>query len=436
MPLFTSIRRALTVAAVGCALALPAGCRAPVRPVQQSETIAPVPLDEAKLSATARAVLELLRNSDLPDKEQLIEGGRVFALETFGGNGRTCETCHSLDTGTFSIEEARARYAADPNDPLFRPLDSDAGDGKSYERLLRNGTVTVRIALLPGVKLADDPDATEVTLLRGTPSFRNVAALDPILMHDARAPDLQAQALDAIRVHLQPRREPARAELDAVALVQKGATTSPEIGAYAHGGPAPGLPEGNTESEKRGRAFFVDQPVDLETGHGIYAMCHSGPMLDTTSEHIAGPFPEITVPGLDRPIGPGAGWRMFTNGSAEENRAGLPVRKWLLQGSDGNWMPLESPDIGFALAPTVVGIPERFKNLPPAMRYNIFKINSLRFISHTAPYFHDNSAANLEEVVDHYDRFFRGGFGFTQPLSRIELSARDKADIVAYLKLL
>lgn len=99
-------------------------------------------------------------------------------------------------------------------------------------------------------------------------------------------------------------------------------------------------------------------------------------------------------------------------------------------------MPLESPDIGFALAPAVVGIPERFRNLPPAMRYNIFKINSLRFISHTAPYFHDNSAADLEEVVDHYDRFFRGGFGFTQPLSRIELSARDKADIVAYLKLL
>ena len=31
----------------------------------------------------------------------------------------------------------------------------------------------------------------------------------------------------------------------------------------------------------------------------------------------------------------------------------------------------------------------------------------LRGISRTAPYFHNNSAATLEEVLDHYDAFFR-----------------------------
>src|SRR5439155_4248907 len=31
----------------------------------------------------------------------------------------------------------------------------------------------------------------------------------------------------------------------------------------------------------------------------------------------------------------------------------------------------------------------------------------LRGISQTAPYFHNNSAATLEEVLDHYDAFFR-----------------------------
>ena len=30
----------------------------------------------------------------------------------------------------------------------------------------------------------------------------------------------------------------------------------------------------------------------------------------------------------------------------------------------------------------------------------------LRGISRTAPYFHHNSAATLEEVLDHYDAFF------------------------------
>jgi cytochrome c peroxidase len=34
-------------------------------------------------------------------------------------------------------------------------------------------------------------------------------------------------------------------------------------------------------------------------------------------------------------------------------------------------------------------------------------ITQLRGISQTAPYFHNNSAATLEEVLDHYDAFFR-----------------------------
>ena len=31
----------------------------------------------------------------------------------------------------------------------------------------------------------------------------------------------------------------------------------------------------------------------------------------------------------------------------------------------------------------------------------------IRGISQTAPYFHNNSAATLEEVLDHYNAFFR-----------------------------
>ena len=34
-------------------------------------------------------------------------------------------------------------------------------------------------------------------------------------------------------------------------------------------------------------------------------------------------------------------------------------------------------------------------------------VTQLRGISRTAPYFHNNSAATLEEVLDHYDAFFR-----------------------------
>lgn len=110
----------------------------------------------------------------------------------------------------------------------------------------------------------------------------------------------------------------------------------------------------------------------------------------------------------------------------------IAAQEWLLQGPGDQWVTMESADVGFA--PAAVGIPERFRNLPPALRANIFKINSLRLVGHTAPYFHDNAAANPEEVVDPCDRFFHGG-GFDQPQSRIERTARDGGDIVAYLKL-
>jgi hypothetical protein len=36
-----------------------------------------------------------------------------------------------------------------------------------------------------------------------------------------------------------------------------------------------------------------------------------------------------------------------------------------------------------------------------------FDVPGLRGISKTAPYFHNNSAATLEEVVDHYIEFFK-----------------------------
>ena len=52
-------------------------------------------------------------------KKRLQEGRRLFDVETFGGNGRTCRTCHSKATGTFTPAEAVARLAEDPNDPLF-----------------------------------------------------------------------------------------------------------------------------------------------------------------------------------------------------------------------------------------------------------------------------------------------------------------------------
>jgi cytochrome c peroxidase len=57
----------------------------------------------------------------------------------------------------------------------------------------------------------------------------------------------------------------------------------------------------------------------------------------------------------------------------------------------------------------------------------------------TAPYFRDDSARTLEDVVAHYNKFFEvasdlDGPGPQPPL--IVLTPGDQSDIVAYLKLL
>jgi iron-sulfur cluster repair protein YtfE (RIC family) len=43
----------------------------------------------------------------------------------------------------------------------------------------------------------------------------------------------------------------------------------------------------------------------------------------------------------------------------------------------------------------------------PQDDWNKLDVPALRGISQTAPYFHNNSAATLEEVVDHYMEFFK-----------------------------
>ncbi len=78
----------------------------------------------------------------------------------------------------------------------------------------------------------------------------------------------------------------------------------------------------------------------------------------------------------------------------------------------------------------------------------MFRAQSLRNVEVTAPYMHDGSIATLEEVLDFYAAGGRhltsgpyAGDGRQHPnksdlISRIDLSAQDKADLVAFLKTL
>ncbi len=339
-------------------------------------------------------------------------GKRLFERETFGGNGRTCLTCHSRETGTVSPGDAQERFADNPYDPLFLHDGSDDGLGNGVTRMLRDATVLVEIPLPPNVSLADDPQARTVKLRRGIPTTLNTPALDPVLMLDGRDPDLETQAANAIRAHYQNATEPSADDLRGIAEFQltNRFFSSPELRRFARGGPAPELPAGRTESEKRGRRFFVDAPFDPATNAGLCAACHSGPMLNQTNQFLPLPVP------------PGS--RFQTVGVSEFNAAGNPVREFIFRNPDGTTTVVKSPDPGRAL---ITGDPRPF----PGDSLNAFKIPSLWGVRRTAPYFHDNSAKTLEDVAAHYARFFEVISNGT-----IKLTEQEKADIVAYMKLL
>ncbi len=332
------------------------------------------------------------------EQEANVNGKKLFEQETFGGNGRTCLTCHAGATGSVSPADAQARFQHNPNDPLFRAIDSDDGVGNSYTKLLTDATIRVTLPL-PANWSIQGSSAREITVRRSIPTTLNVPSLDTIFMVDGRNDSLEEQAHGAINSHYQPARQPTNAELAAIADHQQTNKffSSNPLKHYANGGATPQLPPGKTAAEKRGREWYIDQP------QGICSHCHSGPMLNETNEFLAAPFPP--------------GTRFFTAFVSELNKGNAPVYTFLVDNGDGTTTTLESPDPGRAL---ITGDP---------LDANFFRIPTLWGSWKTGPWFHDHSAKTLPDLAQHYSDYFEIVLG-------VGLTAQEQSDIIAYLKLL
>ena len=351
------------------------------------------------------------------------DGRRLFERETFNGNGRTCSSCHTSATGTISPIDAQKRFKANPKDPLFLHDGSDDGQGHGATRMLSDATVLVEIPLPANVRLADDPAVRSVVVRRGIPSTLNTPALDRVLMLDGRQPDLESQAASAIAGHAQAQRVPTEWEVRSIRNFETSDAffSSPALRDFARGGVTPQLPPGRTDAEKRGRRFFEDVADLADLKHGACAACHSGPMLNETNELL---YQVAKVPVHSR----------FQSVRVSElNEARNPVHEFVFTNVDGTTSRLASPDPGRALITGIGKESGQFDNV------NAFKIPTLWGVSQTAPYFHDNSARTLEDVVAHYNKFFEVASDLDGPGPQpalIVLTAQDQVDIVAYLKLL
>jgi cytochrome c peroxidase len=374
--------------------------------------------------------------------EARTEGERLFVEATFDGNGRTCATCHDLAAyGTLTPERVRELFAVDPAGPLFRPIDSDDGLGHVYERLRAHATMRVPVDLRPdpasglAVRRCDAPLDGAVVLNRGVPTVFNVS-LDGNLMADGREEaDLGRQAGSAVATHAQLDRAPTAEEIASIAAFERTLFSNQAIPDAFIGGAILTEPPGTTASEMRGREFLAP---DRQCG-----ICHSGPLMNRTSarhpDAISFDYASALVGQEPDNPNPKHDWCFF------DLAAGRVVT-----GPNGSERVFDRPaaDPGAAVLPgfkVFVSREDRLDTIPNAelaARVGpLFKIPILWGVGSTAPYFHDNSAKTLEDVVDQYNFLFEHRPELAAAAGCVAgripcLDDQAKADIVAYLRLL
>lgn len=93
---------------------------------------------------------------------------------------------------------------------------------------------------------------------------------------------------------------------------------------------------------------------------------------------------------------------------------------------------------GLNAAPTLEEFPDKGFGAITKNRFDNgkFKVPTLRNIELTAPYMHDGRFKTLEEVLDHYSSGGHPASNVDPNIRPFPLSAQDKADLIAFLKML
>jgi len=374
----------------------------------------------------------------------VVRGGLAFLdrrLRGLNGNGRSCADCH-MPTDHFQLSPASVearfrlmkllqRFNPDFDDPLFRPIDADdfrtnLEAASDFRNLRQNGLVRVvmQLPLNGTVKLVDPAGKvsleTEVDLWRSVPTVNDVKLTGNDLQNpwfrtpnptggyqlDARFGTLQEQAHGALVAHAQIQNPVPDALLDDLASFQRVLFTNNRVRALSDAideGTVP-LPDPDprlNELEQQGKAVF----------QRACAICHGGPgqSLSPTT-----PVPVIRYHDIltqcPRPVDPMVPARFAFKPCPE--RLGRNAKTYAVMlsvdipgppGSPkaGDIVLRKSSDPGRALLTGYVG------GAPPFDDWNKLDVPGLRGIRNTAPYFHNNSADTLEEVVDHYIELFK-----------------------------
>lgn len=346
-----------------------------------------------------------------------------------GGNGRSCADCH-MPTDEFQLSPAKAearfqrlqerrRMNPKADDPLFRPIDADdfrvrGADASDFSNLRQNGLVRISVPLPANIRLIDPltnapSDETFVDLWRSVPTVNDVVLTGPDGTNpwargpnvsggyqlDARIATLQEQARGAFINHAQVQDAPQRRLLDDLSSFQNVLFSSHRVRLLAAAVRAgrkhlPDLDQPLNALERAGKVVFVRACMQ----------CHGGPGQSTPQAPVIR-YHDIFSE-CPRPVDAVTPAR-FAFAPCRPQLA-RNARTYEITLADGTKLRRTTSDPGRALLTGFVGA----AGVPVAQDdWGKFDIPGLRGISKTAPYFHNNSAANLEEVVDHYIEFFK-----------------------------
>ena len=376
-------------------------------------------------------------------------------LAGLGGNGRACADCH-MPSERFQLTPAAAlaRFntmtSSGEDDPLFRPIDANdfrinGAAAHDYTNLTVNGLIRVTIPLPPNVKLLDCGSAvpcpptakptaeTVADVWRSVPSIFNVNITGPDGLApkwprgpnqsggyqlDGRIDTLQNQALGALRNHASITVDPPVSFLDDVAGFQSTQFSSPSVqilsDAMAAGTvPLPDPDPELDELETAGKAVFNRSCGQC---HGNLGGHPSGstPILQGTQgtptalvryHSIAStcPRPVDTVSPPRFSFAPCSPSQMANVRTYEVTNSGVPPSGTACGGAAPQppcVTRVTTSDPGRML---LTGYP--VPGGPGDIEH--FDVPGLRGISRTAPYFVNNTAATLEEMLDHYKAFFQ-----------------------------
>ncbi len=392
-------------------------------------------------------------------------------FKDLGTNGRTCASCHvpSSAWSISPIEVAARFYSSQGNDPIFRLNDgavspradvsSLAAKAAAYRLLLSKGLIRVGIGVPPNAEFelaaVDDPyhfaSSAELSLFRRPLPSTNLPFISAV-MWDGRETlqpitstgtgpadtaalqfNLAQQALDATNGHAQASSSLTDAQQREIVRFEIGLFTAQAVSLAA--GPLPGpVPL----SRQR---FFIGINDPLEPGFTPRSMTlfddfdssqsaarqqieRGQQVFNTKQIAISG------VAGLNDVLGvatlPGTCTTCHNAPNVGNHSTSLPINIGLSDAAR------RTPDLPlYTLRNRATGAvvqttdPGRALITGKWADIGKFKGPVLRGLVARAPYFHNGSAATLEQVVDVYATRF--GIAFT---------AQEKADLVAFLRAL